>query len=258
MGDVKLGLQIYSLREAFAENPVDTINKIAGMGYEGIEFAHKMRESADFYRQILVEVEIECFGWLVGWDMVKPDVIMETIEYNRRLGSPFIVIGSIPTELISTKEELESVLNYMKTVQKMINDAGFYMGFHNHESDFLYKIDGKTLFEHIFDNMPESFIMLLDTGNAIAGGYNPAQLIQKHPHRSPFVHIKGYSKDKGYLAYIGDDDIDWIELIDAAICFGDVKSFSIEFGKRNGYDPFERAATSHERIRNLLSSRKKM
>ncbi len=77
-------------------------------------------------------------------------------------------------------------------------------------------------------------------------------IIEKYPHRSFFIHIKGYSKEKGYLAYIGEDDINWNELIDVAIRTGDAKTFSIVFGKRGEYDLFERAAKSHDRIRNLL------
>ena len=251
MADVRIGLQIHSVREAFAADPAGTLKQVAAMGYEGVEFAG-LTGSAESYRTALADAGLSCFGRLIGWKDVQPDTIRETLAYDRELGSPFIIIGSVPTALVSTPEDAQEAVSYMCELQKIITDEGFITGYHNHDSDFFNVVAGKPFFEHVFDNTPDEFVMLLDTGNALGAGYPSIGLLEKYPNRSPFLHIKGYSKAKAYLAYIGDDDFDWPAVIRCAIETGGARTFSIEFGARGDYDPFERAQTSLDRVRAFM------
>ena len=103
---------------------------------------------------------------------------------------------------------------------------------------------------------PEEFIMLLDTGNTKAGGYEPYEILKKYPNKSPYLHIKGYSKEKGYLAYIGSDDIDWERIIELAVNNNGSRVFNIEFGSRADYIPFERAEAAFKVINPILKKYK--
>ena len=259
--EVKLGLQVHSVREAFAEDPRTTLQRIKAMGYTGVEFPMGSitsanegltTQSANFYRELLAETGLECYGILTSWEAVQPDRLEATLRYNEDLGSPFLVIGSVPTKLVPTMKEVEATVAYMKEAQKIINAQGIVTGYHNHDSDFFHVIGGKTYFEHIFDNTPQDFVMLLDTGNAQAGGFDSVKLLEKYPHRSPFLHVKGHSGEKGYLAWIGQDDIDWPHLINVAQTVGDSVVFDVEFGMRADYDPFERAQAGYDVLSKIL------
>lgn len=255
MDTVRIGLQIYSLREDFAVRPAETVASIAAMGYQGIEFTlGSIRSDPAYYRRLLADHGLACFGCLTSWQDVQPETIAETIACNRALGSPFIVIGSVPTKLVTTLAEVRQVVARMGQAQRAIQSEGFAAGYHNHDSDFFHVVDGKTLFEHVFDQTPEDFVMLLDTGNALAAGYESIALLEKYPRRSPFLHIKGYSAEGGYLAYIGDDDFDWSAVLRCAIDTGGARTFSIEFGARGEYDPHERAKTSLDRVQAILET----
>ena len=261
MSNIKIGLQAHSVREAFAENPVETIKKVKEMGYTGLEIPMGAitdlnegltKNSAEFYRKALENEGLECYGILTSWENVLPEALEETIKFNKEMGSPFLVIGSVPVDLVHTKEDAFKAINYMKEVHKIITAEGIACGYHNHDSDFKNVIEGKTFFEYVFDNTPEDFVMLLDTGNAKAGGYDAIELLKKYPGRSPFLHIKGYSEEKGYLAYIGQDDYNWKDLIECALKVGNSTVFDIEFGKRGDYDPFERAENGYKVVKALL------
>ena len=262
MKNIKLGLQVHSVREAFAENPEETLRRIKEMGFTGVEIPMGAVTSANegltkmpasYYKKLLEEIGLECYGILTSWADVQPDKIQETIAYNKELGSSFLVIGSVPRDLVSNIEDVKASVEYMKEVQKIINKEGIVTGYHNHDSDFFNVVDGKTYFEHVFDNTPEDFVMLLDTGNAQGGGFDSIELLNKYPNRSPYLHIKGYSEKEDYLAYIGKDDLDWEAIVDCAINVGGAKVFDIEFGKRGDYDPFERAKFSFDVIYNILN-----
>lgn len=262
MKKIKIGLQVHSVREAFAEDPVSTLKRIREMGYTGVEIPMGAiteanegltAESAEFYKKALEEAGLECYGMLTSWEAVQPEQLEQTIAYNNALGSPFLVIGSVPTQLVDTMEKVEQSIAYMKEVQKKINSYGVITGYHNHDSDFFHVIGGKTYFEHVFDNTDPDFVMLLDTGNAKSGGYDSIELLQKYPHRSPFLHIKGFSAREGYLAWIGQDDFDWKEVCQCALTVGDSVVFDVEFGKRGDYDPFERAQDAYRVISRILA-----
>lgn len=266
MKEIKIGLQVHSVREAFAEDPVRTLKRIKEMGYTGVELPMGSitganegltSESAEFYKKALEDTGLECYGILTSWDAVQPDKLEKTIAYNNALGSPFLVIGSVPTKLVKTIDAVKESIAYMKEIQKKINSYGVVTGYHNHDSDFFHVIEGKTYFEHVFDNTPEDFVMLLDTGNAKAGGYDSIDLLRKYPHRSPFLHIKGYSEKEGYLAWIGHDDFDWEAVCECALTVGDSVVFDVEFGKRADYDPFERAQDAYRVIHRILKEKSK-
>lgn len=77
-------------------------------------------------------------------------------------------------------------------------------------------------------------------------------MLKKYPHRSPYLHIKGYSEEKKYLAYIGEDDIDWNDIIELAINTADSRIFNIEFGGRADYIPMERAESGAKYVKEIL------
>lgn len=265
MKDVKIGIQLYSLMPEFEADPEKTLADIKEMGYTGVEFPMFMLRSKDDptnrkpaarYREMLEKAGLECYGLLVSWIDVQPDIIDGTIEYCKELGSPFLIIGSVPRDLVSDLESANKAIDYMFELQKKINAAGLPTGYHNHDSDFFNVIEGKTFFEHIFDRAPEDFIMLLDTGNAHAGGANSFELLNKYRHRSPYFHIKGYSKEKGYHAYVGKDDYNWAALVDLAVNVGGAQIFDVEFGSRADYDPYDRAKFSRDVIYDILNKLK--
>lgn len=113
MKNIKLGLQVHSVREAFAENPEETLRRIKEMGFTGVEIPMDAVKSANggltkmpvsYYKKLLEEIGLECYGILTSWADVQPDKIQETIAYNKELGSSFLVIGSVPRDLVSNIE----------------------------------------------------------------------------------------------------------------------------------------------------------
>ena len=261
MKDIKIGIELYALMPEFNKDPEGTLAKIKEMGYTGVEFPMFMLRSKDdptdrkpaaLYSEMLEKAGLECYGLLVSWIDVQPDIIDSTIEYCKEIGSPFLIIGSVPRDNVPDLESANKAIDYMFEIQKKINAAGLPTGYHNHDSDFTNVIEGKTFFEHIFDRAPEDFIMLLDTGNAHAGGANSFELLRKYPHRSPFFHIKGYSQAEGYRAYVGRDDYDWKELLDLSVNTGDAKIFNIEFGTREDIDSYERAKFSLDAVLDVM------
>lgn len=257
MESIKIGLQLHSVREAFGENPTEALKKVKEIGYAGVEFvlapgAEPSLEQAVGYKNALAETGLECYGVLVSWGHVQPDKLSGLIAYNKALGNHFLIIGDVAVDYIDTMEKVQGVVAYMKEIQRVLRGHDMTVGFHNHAFDFMHVVEGKTFFDHVLENTDKDFGMVLDTGNAMDGGYDSIELLQKYPGRSRVLHIKGYSKEKKYLAYIGQDDLDWDAVIRCAIETGGSRILNVEFGQRGDYEPFERATVSFDVVNRIL------
>jgi len=246
MENLKLGIQMYALREDFHKDPYKTFKMVKEMGYSGVEFDYTSLElKASDYKAALIECGLECYGVLADWEYLQPDALADVMRYNHELGNDKLIIGAVPPEeLVTAADAPVKVLSYMKELYTLLSKDGFVTGYHNHDSDFTMRYKGVPFYEYVMENTSDDFLMVLDTGNAMAGGANPIDLIKKYPNRTNIIHIKGYSQDKKYLTPIWESDIDWKDVIDTAIKFGKAKFIDVEFGLRGEYIPMERAELS--------------
>ena len=79
----------------------------------------------------------------------------------------------------------------------------------------------------------------------MGGNADPIELIKKYPGRTEIAHFKGYSSELKYVTPVWKAEIDSDELIRTLVEDGKAQKFSIEFGARGDYVPFERAEQSY-------------
>ncbi len=244
--NAKIGLQIWALREDFVEEPYETLKKIKAMGYTGVELvSSKLTKSASEYRAMLDEIGLECYGLLTGYKNLSAELLPETMELCRALGTDNIVIGSINfSELSESPDAPVRIVKELCDIHDTLLKAGFNSGYHNHDSDFKNTVGDKSFFEFVLENTPDSFLMVLDTGNAVAGGGDPVALMKKYGNRAKIIHLKGYSEENKYLAPVWDCDYGIDEIVELALNNSTTEYIDIEFGARGEYDPTERAARS--------------
>lgn len=254
MNKIKFGLQMHAVREDFLENPKSTLAKVKEMGYDGVEFNYSaLTLEAHEYKSILDDCGLECFGTLVDWDNLKKEKLPGVIEYHKILGTDKLIVGSVPGDVLNMSEDSpQKAVQYLGELYNTLSSIGFVTGYHNHDSDFEITFGGKSFFEYVMDNTPNEFIMVLDTGNAVAGGGSPVDLLRKYPKRTPIMHIKGYGQTNKYTTPVWEADFDFEEIIKSALLTGNLRYLDIEFGARGGYEPMERAGTSVEWLKKTV------
>ena len=257
MEKIKLGLQIHSVREDFHEKPAETLQRIADIGYQGVELNYggvMVERGADFIAKELAKTGLECFSVMFSWSLVGEGKLDEIIEYCKTIKCPLIVLGGIDHAILKEPGYAEKFLEELKEAADKIHAAGFKTGFHNHDYDHLVNCSGtmieedggKSVFDFIMENTDDDYMMLVDTGNTQAGGADPIEMIKTYPHRTENAHFKGYSSKQGYLTPIWEAEIDSDELIRTLVEVGGAKTFSVEFGQRGDYIPFEKAEQSYQ------------
>ena len=256
--ELPIGVEIYTVREAFAADAASALRRIREIGYDGVEFWDPNYElDPVFLKEALQKNGLACYGILSNWKRFQPEELEKTVQWNQALGNRYLAIGSLSAEQTKDKASLYDCIAFMNALLEKVKPLGFTMGYHNHASDFR-EIEGKTIWDHVFENTPADFQMVLDTGNAVAGGGDPIGSLKKYPGRQEWMHIKPYSATKfwetGYDAMIGEDDFDWQQLIRTCVETGGCRVLTVEYGNRGRFQPFYGAHLCIKHLKEILNA----
>lgn len=241
MSSLPIGLELYTLRHEFQADADETLRRVSEMGYDGVEFSIDQMEhyEAEYLRELLDRYKLTCYGYLVMWEDVQKSTLARTLDYNRILGNNMVAIGSAPADLLKTEAGVDEVLEHLGWVHEQCKVEGFTTGYHNHDIEFSSFYQDKSVWEHIFDEMPEDFVLVLDTGNALGGGGEALPIIRKYQGRLPILHAKPYSLEDKYATMIGEDSIPWPEVIKTCKEIGGTQVLIVEYGNSIKYKPYE-------------------
>ena len=89
MSRIPIALQLYSIREDCARDLPGALKAVAGMGYEGVEFAGYHDRAAGELRQMCDDLGLKIVGTHIGLDTLLGDALEETVPGSRLAGSFF-------------------------------------------------------------------------------------------------------------------------------------------------------------------------
>lgn len=248
MKKIKIGLQSHSVREAFAEDYRGTIRRVAEMGYDGMELVDTaLNQPPEAYAEELKKNGMECLGCMLSAPNIQGEPFERMLEIYKALGAKNTVICSVSREDLYKGKEL------ICAAAKRMQREGLLTGYHSHDSDSVRMEDGRSFYEFVIESMPEDFAMVIDTGNTMGGGDDPIALLKKYPGRTPVLHLKGYSQEKGYTTPVWESELDMEKLLEVALDTCGTETIIIEFGKRGNYEPFDRAEKSLVWLKQLLT-----
>jgi sugar phosphate isomerase/epimerase len=231
---IPFGLQLYSVRDECAKDLVGTVKAVAKMGYKGVEFAGYHGRDAKTLRQLLDDAGLKCCGTHLALDTLLGDKLTQTIEFNRILGNPFLIVASLPGQYTKTRQGWEEAADRMSEVADRLKPHGMRTGYHNHSIEFK-PIDGALPWDIFFNRAKKEVVIQFDTGNGMAEGGDPMVFLKKHPGRVASVHVKPFSKAKPN-ALIGDDEQPWKEIFQLCETTAGVEWYIIEYEK-DAYPP---------------------
>lgn len=259
MKKVTLGLQIYSVREAFAREPLETLKKVAVLGYEAVELTTMVAQwDPAQIKEWFEEAGLRCCGMTTGWSYILPDKLEGWLRFNEILGNNCFVIGSAPVADLRKRDKLKDIIKTLNEVHATAKAAGFTTGYHAHYTDY-FMVDGVSSWDRIMQGTPEDFSMVLDTGNMMTVNADPIHYLNKYPNRSPLVHLKPYDKIKGTSAtMMGDDTFDWPLLVDTCVNVGGANTLIVENSNYQLYTPWEAVTLFSERLIPMLKEKKYM
>jgi len=256
----RLGLQLYSVRDAMGKDPAGSLKKLAGMGWIIVEHANYINRkfygySAKDFKKLLDDTGLLMpSGHTVmtahDWDSAKNDFTDKwkyTIDDAAEVGQRYVISPWLDEALRTDMDALKRFMDQMNKCGELCRAHGMSFGYHNHNFEFKTKIGDGTLYDYILTNTdPKLVVQQMDIGNMLGAGGIALDLIKKYPGRFELMHVKdeiksdtGQGMDGYDSTILGQGVMPVKEIVKEARKRGGTSQFIVEQESYQGKDPFD-------------------
>lgn len=198
---LKIGIQLYSVRNSFKENNFATLAKLSEAGYHYVEAANHNAAIDDGVgfgfpakelRKNLADLGLQIVGSHIN--PLRLDRLSAVLDYHQELGNRQI---GCDTEFfpLNDLDYIYRRCEFFNEVGRMCRERGMRYYYHNHYMEF-QRIGGKSIYDIIMENTDPSLVFAeLDTYWVYRGGYDPVELIRKYRDRIVLLHQKDFPED---------------------------------------------------------------
>ena len=273
MKKFRVGIQLYSLRDAMEKDMDATLKTVKEMGYDCVEFAGYFGKTADEVRAILDKYDLECVSVHQAPDLFDEDP-QGAVEYIKTIGAKYVAIPWY--EIENFQNNWDASIEKFTKLAELLKASGLQLMYHNHDFEF-QKIDGEYVLDKLYSTIPADLLMPeIDTCWVHYAGVNPSDYVRKYSGRIDVLHLKDFVCEKlgGGPVYalidkdgneqksnsreeagfkftpIGYGIQDWESILGAAEDAG-VECVIVEQDSSPDRDPLEAAKMSREYLKSL-------
>ena len=243
----KIGVQLYTVRDAMKEDFNGTLAKVAAVGYREVEFAGYFDRSpkdvkASLDRVGLVSPSAHFNNTYLG------DKWPGVLESANIIGQQYIVCSSVDEKTRQEPGGWPRFAEMFNHAGEAARKAGIQFGYHNHSFEFT-PVDGKLPYDILLHSTDPNLVkMEMDLYWIVNAGADPLAYFNRYPGRFPLVHVKGRAKNGDMTEVKGDNSIDWKALFAQSEKAG-IKHYFVEQDKSDS--PFDSIRTSFEYLHEL-------
>ena len=212
----RIGLELYSVRDAMHKDSEGTLAAVRAMGYSDVELlwsfgnfgrtTEQVRTALDRNGLRAPSAHISPIILFVGWE--------RSLEIAHRLGHEYLIVPSFPEETRSLDDWREWADRF-NAAGAVARRAGIWLAFHN-EPDHMTPIDGKVPYDVFVERTDPKVVRLqLDVGNMVMGGGDPFAYLQRYRDRYWSFHLKDVVADHSHDTVLGTGTVDFKRLLAA-------------------------------------------
>ncbi len=210
----RIGVQLYSVRRQLAEDFKGTLEKIAAMGYDGVELAGLPQgETPESALKLLKSLKLA----VVAGHMALPigENKDKVIADAKALGVGTIISGKGPSDF-KTLELIKQSCAQFSEAAVNADKAGLRLAIHNHWWEF-EQLEGRVVFDMMLELLNPLVRFEIDTYWVKTGGQDPAKVVASLGERAPFLHIKdGPCKQGQPMVAAGTGSMDFPPILKVA------------------------------------------
>ena len=203
---MKIGVQLYSVRDEMAQDFEGTLKKVKEMGYECVEFAGLFDKSAAEVKALCDKIGLIPISAHVSlYDMQEDPYILQTYA---DIGCKYVAIPWLGESERPGHPGFEKMIQDAAILGAFAKKLGMKLAYHNHDFEF-EKVDGKYALDVIYETIPADLLLAqLDTCWVNVGGADPVAYIHKYAGRVEILHFKDFAgkKSDNMYALIGVND----------------------------------------------------
>jgi sugar phosphate isomerase/epimerase len=249
MSDLRLAVQLYTLRGRLAEDLEGTLGALAQTGAREVELAGLYGRDGAAMRRALDEAGLEACSAHVPLERFEsePELVLEEAA---ALGAATLVVPFVSAP--ASAAEADAAVARVIGAREISRDAGLGFAYHNHDFEFRPLNGGGDFWSRILaaglDHEP-------DVGWLRVAGRDPVAVLGELAGRCPLVHAKDVRRtaDGGWQDVIaGEGDLDWPAIAGAAAAAG-ASRLIVELDNPSA-DPVEDVARSLATLQRVLDA----
>lgn len=180
-------VQLYSLRDAIADDLDAAVARVREIGYEHVEPYAFVERVADLERALAATGLKAPSGHAAVIDAPDPDVVFEAAA---RLGIGIVIDPFVPTDRWQTADDAKRIADRVNELTARAAAHGLRFGYHNHQWEFTNKVDGRAVFELFAEHLAPEAVLEVDTFWATVGGADAPAVLRSLGDRVVAIHVK--------------------------------------------------------------------
>jgi sugar phosphate isomerase/epimerase len=261
-----IGVQLYTVRDAMAKDPVGTLGKVAAIGYNSVEGATYTGTEKYYgmtpkeFKKVLKDNGLMMLSshYRLGEDLEKGQSVQGTILHDWKraiddaaeVGQKYMVCAWLSESERGTLDHYKKVADDLNTAGEQCRKAGIQLCYHNHNFEFIPE-DGKLPYDILLGADKNLVKMEVDLYWTARAGQDPIKLFENHPGRFPLWHAKDMDNTaEKKFTEVGSGIIDFKEIFKYKHTAG-MKYFFVEEDICPG-SPFDSIKKSYDYIRKNL------
>ena len=241
-----ISLQLYSIKEAMAQDYMGTIAKVAQMGYTGVEFAGFAGFSAQEIKEQLEKTGLMVSGSHVPIVKFREDVD-EVIRFHKEIGCKHV---TIPYAQVESKEQAESLKQEFLGYAKKLAEHGMTFSYHNHAHEMV-QFDGLYALDIMLGD--ESLKYEVDTFWTEYAKVDTDAYLKGIGERCPLVHLKDMNEE-GESTIFGAGILDNKKIVSASLEYCKPEWLVIEWEGFGSCDCLYAVEESVKNLKELLAT----
>ena len=229
-----VGVQLYTLRDACANDFLATLRSVRQLGYRHVEaFRGLFGAASDEVQTLIDEIGLSIPAAHLPLESLETE-LDQAVDLWGPLGVRTLVCPWVDEETRSGDDAWPRLGERLQRVGERLHAQGLALAYHNHDFEFRA---GDGLEALMAATRPEHVGLEIDVYWLAHAGGDPAEYIRRHAERVRLIHLKDGHHDPLAFTPLGEGEIDLGAAVAAALEAG-VEAFFVEQDESDG-DPFE-------------------
>ncbi|EWS82380.1 xylose isomerase [Brachybacterium phenoliresistens] len=184
---MQISLQLYSVRDALAQDHLGTLRRLVEMGFDTAEPYHLVEQRDDLVR---AREELGIAFPSAHQSFLGDGELGPVLEAARAVGVRYLVDPFWNPEDWTDAGAVRALADRLNRRAAEAAGSGITVGYHNHHFELASQLEGRSALELFADELEPGIVLEIDTYWAVVGGADITALLGALGERVKLVHLK--------------------------------------------------------------------